>query len=420
MTQLLAALAGLVVGGALAYAVAIARSSSRTEAVANKRAEERELRVREEAERRIADLKDQYAHVQDQFKALSSDVLAANSAQFLEMADERFKRAHQAQEAEAAKREQAVKQLVEPMSRALDEVKKQTTEAEKSRAEGQATLREQVVQMVAASEKLDRKTTDFINTLRRSDVRGNWGEVQLRRVVELAGMVNYVDFTEQENVQDEGKNLRPDMVVRLAGGRSVVVDSKVALVALIEAFETDDEVVRAERLLAHARHVKKHVDDLSSKKYWEQFSPTPEFVVMFVPSEAFYQAALEQDPALQEYAFSKNIVIATPTTLVAMLRTVAHAWKEAALADNARDVLNAGQDLHKRLLTMGEHFAKLGRALDSAGKAYDGVVGSYERSVLPGSRRLAELKVIDAPLEAPETLDLHPRSPKEIEAGEEA
>ena len=156
MTQLLAALAGLVVGGALAYAVAIARSSSRTEAVANKRAEERELRVREEAERRIADLKDQYAHVQDQFKALSSDVLAANSAQFLEMADERFKRAHQAQEAEAAKREQAVKQLVEPMSRALDEVKKQTTEAEKSRAEGQASRREQVVQMVGASEQLDR------------------------------------------------------------------------------------------------------------------------------------------------------------------------------------------------------------------------------------------------------------------------
>jgi DNA recombination protein RmuC len=418
MTELLAALAGLVVGAALAYAFAVARSSSRTEAVANKRADERESRVRDEAERRIADLKDQHAALRDQFKAMATEVLEQSSKSLLLTADERFKRAHEAQDAELAKREQAVKQLVEPMAKALDEVKRQTSEAEKARAEGQATLREQVVQMVAASDKLDRKTTDFINTLRRSDVRGNWGEVQLRRVVELSGMVNYVDFTEQDNVQDEGRNLRPDMVVHLAGGRSVVVDSKVALVALIEAFETDDEAVRAERLLAHARHVKKHVDDLSSKKYWEQFSPTPEFVVMFVPSEAFYQAALEQDPALQEYAFSKNIVIATPTTLVAMLRTVAHAWKEAALADNARDVLNAGQDLHKRLLTMGEHFAKLGRALDSAGKAYDGVVGSYERSVLPGSRRLAELKVIDAPLEAPETLDLHPRSPKEIEAGE--
>jgi DNA recombination protein RmuC len=373
--------------------------------------------VRDEAERRIADLKDQHAALRDQFKAMATEVLEQSSKSLLLTADERFKRAHEAQDAELAKREQAVKQLVEPMAKALDEVKRQTSEAEKARAEGQATLREQVVQMVAASDKLDRKTTDFINTLRRSDVRGNWGEVQLRRVVELSGMVNFVDFTEQDNVQDEGRNLRPDMVVHLAGGRSVVVDSKVALVALIEAFETDDEAVRAERLLAHARHVKKHVDDLSSKKYWEQFSPTPEFVVMFVPSEAFYQAALEQDPALQEYAFSKNIVIATPTTLVAMLRTVAHAWKEAALADNARDVLNAGQDLHKRLLTMGEHFAKLGRALDSAGKAYDGVVGSYERSVLPGSRRLAELKVIDAPLEAPETLDLHPRSPKEIDSG---
>jgi len=418
MNPILAAAIGLVVGAVVAYLFAIANQSRHTEDVANKRADEREMRVREEAERRIADLKDQYAQMQDQFKALSSDVLAANSKQFLEMADERLKRTVVEHDAELAKREEAVKKLVEPMAKALDEVKKQTTDAEKLRVEGQAALSEQVRQMVAASDKLDKKTTDFINTLRRSDVRGNWGEVQLRRVVELAGMVNHVDFTEQENVKDDGARLRPDMIVHLAGGRSVVVDSKVALVALIEAFETDDEAVRAERLAAHARHVKKHVDDLASKKYWEQFSPTPEFVVMFVPSEAFYQSALEQDPALQEYAFAKNIVIATPTTLVAMLRTVAHAWKEAALADNAREVLVAGQDLHKRLLTMSEHFAKLGRALDSAGKAYDGVVGSYERSVLPGSRRLAELKVIDGPVEAPETLDLHPRTPKGIEPAE--
>ena len=418
MTEILFAVGGLLVGAVVAYSVALARSSARTETVANKRADEREKRVREEAERRIADLKDQQAMLREQFKALSADVLQANSKQFLEMADERFKRSQDQNVAEFAKREAAVKQLVEPMAKALDEVKKQTSEAEKTRAEGQATLREQVLQMVAASDKLDKKTTDFINTLRRSDVRGNWGEVQLRRVVELAGMLNHVDFAEQETVMDEGKNLRPDMVVRLAGGRHVVVDSKVALVALIEAFETDDAAVRAERLLAHARHVKKHVDDLAGKKYWEQFATTPEFVVMFVPSEAFYQAALEQDPALQEYAFSKNVVIATPTTLVAMLRTIAHAWKEEALAQNAREVLIAGQTLHQRLLTMGEHFAKLGRALESAGKAYDGVVGSYERSVLPGSRRLAELKVVDHAIEAPEMLDLHIRTPKEIEAPE--
>lgn len=416
MTEAIFALLGLVIGAVVAYAVAVARSSSRTEAVANKRADEREQRVREETERRIADLKEQYLQMQDQFKALSSDVLRANSQQFLEMADERFKRAHQAQEAELAKREASVKQLVEPMAKALDEVKKQTTEADRLRAEGQAALREQVLQMVAASDKLDKKTTDFINTLRRSDVRGNWGEVQLRRVVELAGMVSHVDFTEQENVKDgDGKNLRPDLVVNLAGGKHVVVDSKVALAALIEAFETEDERVRQERLVAHARHVRKHIDDLSAKKYWDQFSPAPEFVVMFVPSEAFYQAALEQDAGLQEYAFSKNVVIATPTTLVAMLRTVAHAWKENALANNAQDVLSAGKELHKRLLTMAEHLSKLGRALDTAGKAFDSAVGSYERSVLPGSRRLAELKVIDTPGLAPDTIDMRVREVKQLQ-----
>jgi DNA recombination protein RmuC len=260
--------------------------------------------------------------------------------------------------------------------------------------------------MIEASDKLDKRTSDFINTLRRSDVRGNWGEVQLRRVVELAGMINHVDFEEQENVKDdEGKNLRPDMTVKLAGGRTIVVDSKVALAALLEAFETDDEAVRAERLLAHARQVKKHVDDLSGKKYWEQFASAPEFVVMFVPSEAFYQSALEQDAALQEYAFQKRVVIATPTTLVAMLRTVAHAWKEDALAKNAQQVLATGKELYDRLITMGGHLAKVGRALESAGSAYNQTVASMESRVLVSARKFGEMQQIAA--EVPPTEVAH-------------
>ena len=407
MTELLAALAGLMVGAALAYAVALARSSSRTEAIANRRAEERELRVREEAERRIADLKDQHAALRDQFKALSADVLADNSRQFLEMADERFKRTQEGHQAELAKRQEAVKQLVDPMAKALDDVKRQTTEADKARAEGQSALAQQVRHMIEASEKLDKRTSDFINTLRRSDVRGNWGEVQLRRVVELAGMVNHVDFEEQENLKDgEGKNMRPDMTVKLAGGRTIVVDSKVALAALLEAFETDDEGVRAERLLAHARHVKKHVDDLAGKKYWEQFASAPEFVVMFVPSEAFYQSALEQDPALQEYAFEKRVVIATPTTLVAMLRTVAHAWKEDALAKNAQLVLTTGKELYDRLVTMGGHLAKVGRALESAGSAYNQTVASMESRVLVSARKFGEMQQITQEVPATEAVHL--------------
>src|SRR5690606_18463564 len=231
-----------------------------------------------------------------------------------------------------------------------------------------------------------------------------------RRVVELAGMMNHVDFEEQETVRDgEGKNLRPDLTVKLAGGRTIVVDSKVALNALLEAFETDDEAVRAERLQAHARQVKKHVDDLASKRYWEQFDSAPEFVVMFVPSEAFYQSALEQDPALQEYAFSKQVVIATPTTLVAMLRTIAHAWKEDALAKNAQQVLVTGKELYDRLVTMGGHLSKVGRALDSAGKAYNQTVASMESRVLVSARKFGEMQHISEELPPSEQAQLDVR-----------
>lgn len=373
-------------------------------------ATEREHALRAEHERNAALIRGDQAMLRQQFQALSAEVLKSSQASFLEVAEERLKRERQAGEAELAKRELAVKQMVEPVQRALDDVKRQTTEVDKARAETASQLGEQVRQMMAASEKLDKRTQDFINTLRRSDVRGNWGEVQLRRVVELAGMINHVDFEEQEVLRDnEGKNLRPDMSVKLAGGRTIVVDSKVALSALLEAFETDDEAVRAERLLAHARHVKKHVDDLASKKYWEQFDSAPEFVVMFVPSEAFYQSALEQDSALQEYAFGKRVVIATPTTLVAMLRTVAHAWKEDALAKNAQVVLNTGKELYDRLVTMGGHLSRVGKALDSATRSYNATVASMESRVLVSARKFGEMQQISQDLPPVDVAELDVR-----------
>lgn len=373
-------------------------------------AAEREQALRAEHERNVTLIRGDQEMLRQQFQALSADVLKASQASFLEVAEERLKRERQAGEAELAKRELAVKQMVEPVQKALDDVKRQTTEVDKARAETASQLGEQVRQMMAASEKLDKRTQDFINTLRRSDVRGNWGEVQLRRVVELAGMINHVDFEEQEVLRDsEGKNLRPDMSVRLAGGRTIVVDSKVALSALLEAFETDDEAVRAERLLAHARHVKKHVDDLASKKYWEQFPSAPEFVVMFVPSEAFYQSALEQDSALQEYAFGKRVVIATPTTLVAMLRTVAHAWKEDALAKNAQVVLNTGKELYDRLVTMGGHLSRVGKALDSATRSYNATVASMESRVLVSARKFGEMQQISQDLPPVDVAELDVR-----------
>lgn len=378
-----------------------------TEAAAARR--EQELRA--EHERYVTQVRADQDVLKEQFRALAADVLKTNNEQFLEVANERLKRSQQASEAELAKREEAVKKLVEPMAKALEEVKAQTTHAEQMRAATQAQLAEQVRNMLAASEKLDKRTSDFINTLRRSDVRGNWGEVQLRRVVELAGMLPHVDFTEQEVVRDaDGKVLRPDLTVRLAGGRTIVVDSKVALHALLEAFETDDETVRAERLSAHARHVRKHVDDLSTKRYWDQFDSAPEFVVMFVPSEAFYQAALEQDPNLQEYAYTKNVFIATPTTLVAMLRTVAHAWREDTLAKNAQKVLTTGKELYDRLKTMGSHLERVGKAIDSAGKAYNDTVASLESRVLVTARKFGQMQEIEAAIEPMRQTEITPRA----------
>lgn len=424
--ELLVGLAGLAVGAVIGLLIGAVRAAGKDRAadaaVAQARAateiekskiaelerrleESAELAVRREAELRasheqyVAQVKGDQETLRQQFEALSAQTLKTTQESFLQIANERLTRAQQANAEELAKREVAVKNLIEPMAKALEEVQKQTLEADKARALGQATMSEQVRQMVEASAKLDKKTTDFINTLRRSDVRGNWGEVQLRRVVELAGMMAHVDFEEQEVVRDsEGKNLRPDMTVKLAGGRTVVVDSKVALNALIEAFETDDESVRADRLLAHARHVRAHIDDLAGKKYWDQFDSAPEFVVMFVPSEAFYQAAVEQDRSLQEYAFGKKVVIATPTTLVAMLRTVAHAWKEDALAKNAQQVLSTGKELYDRLRVMGDHLTKVGRAIDQAGKAYNSTVASLESRVMVSARKFGEMQHISEEL----------------------
>lgn len=393
---------GVIVGRHVGGGAALARAGAEIGALHERIqrdaavAAEREQRLIADHERYIEQIRTDQELLTQQFKALSADALKANQEAFLAVANERLTRTQISHQEELEKRERAVRQLVEPMQLTLEKLEKHTTASDHARASGQAQLSEQVRAMLEASAKLEKRTADFINTLRRSDVRGNWGEVQLRRVVELAGMVEHVDFTEQDSVRDgEGRLLRPDMIVKLAGGRTIVVDSKVALTALIEAFETDDEDVRAARLQAHARHIKRHVDDLAAKRYWDQFPSTPEFVVMFVPSEAFYQVALEQDPDLQEYAYAKRVFIATPTTLVAMLRTVAHAWKEDALAKNAQAVLTTGKELYDRLSTMGEHLAKVGRAIESAGKAYNQTVASLESRVMVSARRFGDIQHID-------------------------
>ena len=291
-----------------------------------------------------------------------------------------------------------VEQLVGPMRETLTRVEQQLRESDVARARSHAELAQQVEFTRRGAEQLREQTQSLVTALRRPEARGRWGEIQLRRVVELAGMTAHVDFDEQVVVEG---GLRPDMVVRLAGGKNVIVDSKVSLAAYLEAASSADEGVRDARLAAHARHLKAHVDQLASKAYWSALPETPEFVVMFVPGEAFLAPALDQDPGLLEHALSRRVHIATPTTLVSMLRTVQYAWQQEKLSENARAVFDLGRELYDRLSGLSRHLERVGKSLTSAVGSYNQAVGTLETRVLVSARKLAALGVVDAELTAP-------------------
>jgi DNA recombination protein RmuC len=284
--------------------------------------------------------------------------------------------------------------LVAPIRESLTRVQQQLTEVEKGRTGSDAVLREQVRAMSQSSDLLRAEASQLVAALRTPQIRGRWGELQLERVVEAAGMTAHVDYSTQLSAAGDGPAQRPDLVVHLAGGKNVVVDSKVAFSAYLEAMQARDEAAQADRLKAHARHLRTHVDSLADKAYWQRFSPTPEFVVCFVPADAFLDAALKADPALLEHAFESNVVLATPSTLMALLRTVAYTWRQEALAANAAAVHELGKELYRRLATMGTHLDKLGRSLGSAVGAYNDAVGSVERRVLSQARKLNDLGVV--------------------------
>ncbi|MGN6246152.1 MAG: DNA recombination protein RmuC [Motilibacteraceae bacterium] len=310
---------------------------------------------------------------------------------------------------DAEARRAAVEGLVAPLRDTLGRVEGHLRELERARIDSYARLTEQVDAVRVTGEQLRRETTALVTALRAPQTRGRWGELQLRRVVEMAGMVEHCDFDEQASVRGDDGLLRPDLVVRLAGGRSVVVDSKVSLAAYLQAAETQDPDVRAERLTAHARHLRKHVDDLAGKAYWAQFAASPEFVVLFVPGEAFLAPALEADPTLLEHAMGKRVIVATPTTLMSLLRTVAYAWQQEALTENAREVFALGRELYDRLSTLGRHVDKLGRSVGRVVADYNTAVGSLEGRVLVSARRLRDLKVVEAELERPRPVEEAPR-----------
>ncbi len=406
--QILAWLAlGATVGVLAGWAVGVARAAGRlrTAELAAARATARWEADREAWTRRVAELQADRGADRDrqaeQFRALAADALSTSSEQFLALAHQRLSAAQQVHESELRERENAVRALVEPLALTLGAVQRELSSAEVARAEGAAALTEQVRAMRESSEQLRGETARLVTALRSSHVRGRWGELQLRRLVEASGMLPHVDFVEQDQVRTDDGVQRPDLVIRLAGGKRVVVDAKVAFLGFLEAAEATDEPTRADRMAAHARQVRAHVDALAAKRYWDGVGAAPEFVVMFVPAEAFWQAAVEQDPGLVEYAFERNVVVATPSTLLALLRTVGYAWRQDALASNAQAVLDLGKELHGRIATLGGHVDRLGRALDSAATAYNQTVASLESRVLVSARRFSALGVVDASLEPP-------------------
>ena len=395
--------AAAVVGVVVGYLAGVVRGAQRTHAaqLGQTRAEAELAAERRGAGARIQAMEHDQDRLSDQFRALAAEALASNNEQFLGLAEQRLRSTQVAGQADLASRTQAVQALVDPLARTLTDVRQQMAAAEESRIASSAALGEQVRGMRDASELLRQQTSSLVNALRTSDIRGAWGEVQLRRVVEVAGMLNRVDFVEQSHVTTDDGALRPDMVVHLAGGKNIVVDAKVAFLGYLDAQQATDPAVRARRLSDHARHVRKHIDDLAGKRYWDQFSPTPEFVVMFIPAEPLLSAAVEEDPGLLEYAFGRNVVIVTPMTLMALLRTVSYAWRQEALAENAQKVLEVGKELHQRLGVLSKHLADLGSRISSTAGAYNKAVASFESRVLVSARRFNELDIVDGDLPQP-------------------
>ena len=350
------------------------------------------------------------------FAELSQRSLSANSETFLRLAEQNLGAQHEKAKRELGEREQAVENLVTPIREALKASHQQIAELEKARSEAYGSIRTQLETMQTSQQSLAQETQNLVKALRRPEVRGRWGEITLRRLVELAGMVEHCDFFEQVHTSADDQVFRPDMIVRMPDQRELVVDVKTPLDAYLEAMEASDDAQRKLGLEKHARNVRGHIRSLASKAYWSQFEESPEFVILFIPGDQFLSAALNEEPDLIEYALSQQIILATPTSLVALLKAVAYGWRQLALADNAKEIRTLAEDLHGRIGTFVGHMNRMGRQLASSVENYNKAVGSLERSVLPGARKFVELGVHEKKeIEKLETLDPVPRTM--IEAG---
>ena len=357
-------------------------ASLRTELEGERTASKEKLATLEEARRQLAET----------FQALSAEALHKNNTSFLELAKTSLERFQETAKGDLEKRQTAIGELVKPVRESLEKVDAKIQELEKVRVGAYEALNQQVRTMMEAQGQLRTETTNLAQALRSPVVRGRWGEVQLRRVVEMAGMLEHCDFLEQFSVTTEAGRLRPDLVVRLPGGKQIVVDAKAPLAAYLEAMEARDDESRLAKLVAHAGHIRAHIESLTKKAYWEQFSSAPEFVVLFLPGESFFSAALERDPALIEFGTERMVILATPTTLISLLKAVFYGWRQHDLSENAEEISRLGRELYKRVADMGGHLEKLGRSLNGAVDQFNRVVATTEARVLVTARKFRELE----------------------------